>query len=91
MLPSSPFAVLGIKHPHADVVDLRQIINAASAAHVVAPRATYKLVRSGGGSSLFGNAVLGFVAASARPTNSSLMLLQVTLTCSGVAMLMLDV
>lgn len=68
--------------PHIELVDLLQIINAANAAQVVAPNAIYKLVRSGA-SSVFGNAVLGFVAASASATNSSLILCHVTLTCSG--------
>jgi hypothetical protein len=58
-------------------------MNAAMAAQAVAPIAIYKLVLSGGSSSLLGNAVLGFVAASARVTNSSLMLFHVTLTCKG--------
>lgn len=66
--------------PYREFVDRRQIMNAAAAAHAVAPRATYRLVRSAGGSSLLGKAVLGFVAASARATKSSLMLLHVTLT-----------
>jgi hypothetical protein len=60
-----------------------QIMNAAAAAQAVAPKAIYRLVLSGASSSLFGNAELGFVAASARVTNNSLMLFQVTLTWSG--------
>lgn len=66
-------------------------MNAATAAQVVAPRARYRLVLSGGGSSLFGNAVLGFVAASAKATKSSPILFHLTLTWSGVLIIKLEV
>ena len=71
----------------AAVVDRRQIITAAMAAHAVAPSAMYRLVRSGASSSVLGKPRLGFVAVSARATKSSLMLFQVTLTWSGWFML----
>ena len=74
-----------ISHQFEFVV-LLQIITAAINAQAVAPNATYIPVLSGGSSSLFGNAVLGFVAASASVINSSLMLFHVTLTCNGAFM-----
>jgi hypothetical protein len=70
-------------HHQLALVVLLHIIPAAIKAQAVAPSATYKLVLSGGGSSLFGNAVLGFVAASASVTNNSEILFHVTLTCNG--------
>jgi hypothetical protein len=69
-----------------EFVVLLHIITAAISAQAVAPNATYILVLSGGSSSLFGKAVLGFVAASANVTNSSLMLFHVTLTWRGAFM-----
>lgn len=65
---------------YPDVVDRRQIMNAATPAQAVAPKARYRPVLSGSGSSLRGKAVLGFVAASANAINSSLILDHLTVT-----------